>query len=612
MIARGTLRRGRRVDQQDDRTWKGPGFLASAGAFTRDFLDYAGRRSLLAVLLVGAGAVVEGLGLVLLIPLLALVFSTERTGGRLHAAVLALFRSVGIESAFGRLTLLVGIFAVLMVLRSLVTTKRDILLAELQIGFIEARRGEIARLLAAARWEQLVRLRHARITHLMSGDIQRVGTGIFFLLRGVVSVVMLVVQCLLAFLLSPALAAVSLAFLVVTGFAILPMLQRARRLGNLVTQTNLNLLSATAQYLGGLKMAIGQNLQHAFAREFGETLSLLSRAQIENMRQNSLSSTGLALLSALVGAAIVLAGYGAFHVPGPTLIALLLIIARMGGPVGQIQQGFQNFAYALPAYEKVRELEQELAVMPHEEPAGGAVPPEGTIAFEHVSFHYASANEGPAAGVDDLDLRIAPGEFLGIGGPSGAGKTTFADLLVGLLAPQSGRISVGGVSLDRAVLAAWGKSISYVSQDPFLFHDTVRRNLSWANPAADEAAMWRALGLADAEALVRRMEQGLDTVVGERGTLISGGERQRIALARAVLRAPRLLVLDEATNAIDVATEQEILKRLAALEPRPTIVMIAHRPESLRLCERVLWLKAGRLSDAGERAPIPEHHAARL
>jgi ATP-binding cassette subfamily C protein len=598
------------VTDETDIAWKGPGFLASAGAFVRDFLDYAGRRSILAVLLVGAGALVEGLGLVLLVPLLALVFSSERTGGRLHATVLAIFRSVGVESPFGRLALLVGVFAVLMFLRSLVTTKRDILLAELQIGFIEARRGEIARLLAAARWEQLVRLRHARITHLMSGDIQRVGTGIYFLLRSGVSVVMLVVQCLLAFLLSPALAAVSLAFLVVTGVAILPMLQRARRLGSLVTQTNLNLLNATAQYLGGLKMAIGQNLQHAFAREFGDMLSLLSQAQIANMRQNSLSSTGLALLSALVGAAIVLAGYGAFHVPGPTLIAVLLIIARMGGPVGQIQQGVQTFAHALPAYEKVQELTRELAVMPHEAPAGGAVLPEGAIVFEHVSFHYAAASEGPTAGVDDLNLSIAPGEFLGIGGPSGAGKTTFADLLVGLLAPQTGRISVGGVTLDWHMLAAWGDSISYVSQDPFLFHDTVRRNLSWANPEADEAAMWRALTLADAEALVRRMEQGLDTVVGERGTLVSGGERQRIALARAILRAPRLLLLDEATNAIDVTTEREILKRLAALMPRPTIVMIAHRPESLRLCERALWLKAGRLSQAEAAESVPEPSAA--
>jgi ATP-binding cassette subfamily C protein len=132
-----------------------------------------------------------------------------------------------------------------------------------------------------------------------------------------------------------------------------------------------------------------------------------------------------------------------------------------------------------------------------------------------------------------------------------------------------------------------------VSQDPFLFHDSIRANLLWARADAEEAELWRVLSLAGADTLVERI--GLDTVVGERGGLLSGGERQRIALARALLRRPVFLLLDEATNAIDIDSEAAILARLAADPNRPTIVMIAHRESSLALCERRVELRDGRI-----------------
>jgi ATP-binding cassette subfamily C protein len=215
--------------------------------------------------------------------------------------------------------------------------------------------------------------------------------------------------------------------------------------------------------------------------------------------------------------------------------------------------------------------------------------------FSGVAYRHGSHAGDDAQGVQNLDLVIAPGEIVGVTGPSGAGKTTFADLLVGLIRPQSGTISIGGRPLDGAVLAAWRRSLAYVAQDAFLFHDTLRRNLRWAAPAADEAALWRALSLVGADARARRLPEGLDTIVGERGALLSGGERQRFALARAILRAPRLLVLDEATSALDLDSETAVLSRLLELDPAPTIVVIAHRPESLRLSGRLLTFAGGRL-----------------
>jgi ATP-binding cassette subfamily C protein len=235
----------------------------------------------------------------------------------------------------------------------------------------------------------------------------------------------------------------------------------------------------------------------------------------------------------------------------------------------------------------------------------------GPIVFQNVGFqHRPDADNNELAGVSGVNLVIEPGEIVGIAGPSGAGKTTLADLLVGLFPPQQGRITVGGRPLEGAVLAAWRAQLSYISQDAFLFHDAVRRNLDWATPSATESDMWWALELAGADALVRRMPAGLNTVLGERGTLISGGERQRLALARAVLRKPRLVILDEATSAIDVAGERTIFDRLRAISPRPTLVIVAHRAESLACCDRTVRIEAGRIvGNEGERLKLAGGHA---
>jgi ATP-binding cassette subfamily C protein len=273
-----------------------------------------------------------------------------------------------------------------------------------------------------------------------------------------------------------------------------------------------------------------------------------------------------------------------------------LVFARISGPVLQISQALQQFAHTLPAYAEVCQLESELATAPDRRPCldASVVLAPGAIAFRGVRFRYDESRQSPGA-IENLDLTIEPGEFVGITGPSGAGKTTFADLLIGLLEPNEGEITINGTPLRGPTAAAWRDHVSYVVQDPYLFRDTIRRNLLWANPHASEAEIWEALAIAEADSLVAAMADGLDTVLGERGTLISGGERQRLCLARAVLRRPWLFVLDEATSAIDVATERKILKRIADLKPRPTVVIIAHRDESLAGCDCILHFESGRL-----------------
>ena len=568
--------------------------------FVRVFVSYSGRIGGVAIVCVGLGALLEGFGLLLLIPILAVVLDSGRKASWLAATAAQFFTRVGAETRFQKLALMLSLFAALMLVRAVVMSVRDVSLAELQIGFAAEMRSIVTKRLAAARWDVVAKLRHARIANLIGSDILSIAGAANFLLQCTVSLTVLVSQCILAVFLSPVLASLALILLAVGGLALGSVMRRAREHGRFVVNSNLSLTNSTAQFLGAIKLAVGMNLQDSFVAEFQSTLLNLTNRQVAYARQRTNAHLAVTTLSALVAALAVLIGFGIMNVAPSILIAVLFLLARMIGPASQILQGAQQFAINLPAFEKFKILEQELAAAQDETAEAICDFPGGSIVFRSVSFTYTGANEnsGSTPVLYNVDVTITSGSFAGISGASGAGKTTFADLLVGLFPAQSGEISVGGIVLDGAARNAWRNHVSYVPQDPFLFHDTIRRNLLWAAPGASDDALWSALRLVGADDLVRKMAQGLDTVVGERGVLISGGERQRLALARAMLRQPRLLVLDEATNAIDITSERQILSRLIALNPRPTIVMIAHRSESLSLCERILVLAEGRFAES--------------
>ena len=567
--------------------------LGSASRFAKAFTDFAGKRVWWAAALVGAGGLLEGASLALLIPVIHILTSLG-AGGRLQAAVIVPLGAIGANTPGQRLGVLLTVFVGLMLARTTLLYRRDALLDDLQASFVEETRNGLVRRLASAQWSQVGSLRHARITSLNT-DIQRVGAGAQFVIQGSVALGTLLMLAILAFILSPKMLIAAAMITVGSGVVMAINVRGALRAGRELSRGSLVLGGLTANFLDGLKTAVAQNAQGDFVREFqAAQAGIRARRQGRAGGQNR-NRLALGLVTTLAGAAVIWVGFHDLAGRPAVLITLILVFARMTGPVVQMYQTTEKFFLSLPAFEALTALEASL----HTErgpthPAASL--PDGPLELREAGFLHPDAG-----GLRPASLVLAPGVFLGVTGPSGAGKTTLVDLLCGLLEPQTGAVSVGGQRLDQAHMAAWREGIAYVGQEPYLFHDSLRRNLTWGTDLPDEAAIWRALEAVGAGDLVRGMKDGLETIVGVRGARLSGGERQRIAIARGLLRHPRLLILDEATNAIDIAGEATLLSGLKTLDPAPTIIMIAHRAESLVHCDEVVSLSGGRLSASVRR-----------
>ncbi|MGY1637500.1 ABC transporter ATP-binding protein [Geodermatophilus sp. SYSU D00742] len=332
--------------------------------------------------------------------------------------------------------------------------------------------------------------------------------------------------------------------------------------------------------------------------------------------------TALTLVAALATALVYgLGGWLAFTgslSPGD-VVALALLLSRLYGPLTALSNVRVDVMSAMVSFDRVFEV-LDLEPMIREEPDAVPVPAgDRSIEFEHVSFSYPSAAEvslpsleevslpehgGPTAVLHDVSFRVEPGQLVALVGHSGAGKSTIANLVPRLYDATSGTVRVGGVDVRHATLDSLRDAIGVVSQDAHLFHDTIRANLLYARPEASEAQLWQALAGARIAGLVRSLPDGLDTVVGDRGYRLSGGEKQRLAIARVLLKAPGIVILDEATAHLDSESEVAVQHALDTALTGRTSLVIAHRLSTIRSADQILVIDDGRIAESGTHAEL--------
>jgi len=272
------------------------------------------------------------------------------------------------------------------------------------------------------------------------------------------------------------------------------------------------------------------------------------------------------------------------------LAVIAVLFIRTLVAVSGLQKEWQILAVCSVPYEHVSEMTAQAFAQRETEDGTRKPTLDKGIEFENVSFAY----DGKTV-FENINLQIAAGKFTCILGPSGAGKTTLLDLVIGLLSPQSGQITIDGIPLPQIEREAWRGSIGYVPQEVMLFHGTLLKNITLDDPSYSADDIEQALRDAGAWEFVTALPQGIHTVIGERGGKLSGGQRQRISIARALVRQPRLLILDEASSALDTATESEIAETLGNITGGMTILAITHRMTLVEHADVIYQITDGRL-----------------
>ncbi len=543
-----------------------------------------------------AAALLNAVAIANLLPLVVLLKPEGSTEHPLALAIAKLYEGIGLQTTP---LVLISMIAGLIVLRAAIQW-----VAMIQIGYASATIGSDLRTrllhaLLRARWEYQITQPLGFIQSALGREARIAAESVVALCRVLASTIQVAVYLLVALIISwpvtllAVVAGVSLTWLL-SGF--IRSIRCASRDVNIQERHLTKTIQEVFAAAKSIKAMNREPLVEQLATQDVHSLRDAVRRLIVS-RESRLQLEEPALMcGAIVGGLLIFATTGSLE----TLVVLLVVFERSMRRIVALQRDYQAVAQAEHAYASVRELVADAEA--HRERIGGERPPSfrHQIKFESVTFGFL---EPPV--LRDVSLTIPVRRLVVLTGPSGAGKTSVADLIIGLIQPSAGVISLDQVPLNTIDLNAWRQQVGYVPQDAPFFHDSIVANVTLKDPLLTRADATAALQLAGAWAFVSALPQGIDTNVGERGARLSGGERQRIALARALVRQPSLLILDEATNSLDAGTERAIAATLRRLANKVTILAITHGSALTELADTTYVVNTGRVEpivETGTRA----------
>jgi ATP-binding cassette, subfamily C, bacterial len=552
------------------------------------------RRAASALALNAVAGLTEGIGVLALVPLLKLLGIGDGAAP-LDPWVFALVLT-------GYVLLVAG--------AALIGRTRNLTAQALTLEFLDRLRADLHAAVLNMEWRAFRKRRAADLQQVMTGEIGRIHGAVIALGDLLGAALAMPFLAVAAFILSPALTVAALGVVIVAASATRGLGARGWRLGRELGAANQAATADLVDNLAGLRLIKIFAAENARVAVLSDRFAAVRDNQRAYQRAQSAERAVLQTVAAAAAAGGLYLAVFVLRLPLAEALTLMLAYGRLLQAALRCLSGWRRLigsSAALIAYD-----ETLAACRAASEPAAsGLTPPPLTrdIRLSGVVVRH-EGQDRPA--LDHVDAVIPAGKVTALIGPSGAGKSTFVDLVLGLTAPDAGQVTVDGALLTPGLRRAWRGATSACPQDPFMFHDTLRANLRLARPDADDAALWAALEDAAATDFVRALPHGPDTVAGDRGGRFSGGERQRLALARALLRRPVFLALDEATASLDDQTAAAVAATVDRLRGRTTVLIVAHRLSAVAHADHVLLLEAGRITAAGTWEEVRAQAGPRL
>lgn len=529
--------------------------------------------------------ITEGASLLLIIPLLAIagVSSDPVSSNKLIGFVQSLFEFTDTSLS---VTNVLVIYILLMTLYAMLRYFQSINTAAINQRIVIYWRNAIFRKLSIATWESIQSIRNSDIQNTLTIEVRKFGSISNQIIQLSGTLIIIIVYLLVSALLSLQLTILAILPIILIAFLNRPINKQAFILGKSAVGFNQQLQNIIIEHYNALKLVKSYGKEEEHLHEFNEANREVEQKVLAFTEATQKTKTLFEIIAAILIAIYIYVAIVVFQTAITELLLLIYIFVRLLPKVTRLITSYQQILNNLPAIQDTKNLLNRLK----EEEAnysdsGKPILFQNAVVFNEVCFSYDSNKV-----LQHINFSIPAFQTTVIKGDSGVGKTTTIDLIMGLQKPKSGKILIDGKVLNELNSSDWKESIAYVPQEAFLFHKSIRENLQWAKPTAKETELWSALKLAGAKDFIKQLPDGLETIVGDRGTQISGGERQRVALARALVRQPKLLILDEATNAVDDHNEQLIKNALHKLHGKMTIIIVAHRSTLIDLADHVIEL----------------------